>query len=220
MGEYPMAHLNYSGKVVLRRSLSSLSAPAILMKWLSLLSNSLSPDDNLFISWIESAPTLHLSRGNRLYQGQVIKISSGCCNDDFCLWWSSLSNHTISGCLCCQNLKINETIWVIVFLHYVWNFVVKSQFHTPKVWSAPVQGQRDRSWALRDLQARGYYAHGRSLEAVRMTIRGRPTVCRYICAYCGIYLQYSNISAQSHIVIYICSIIIYLRILWFIPTIF
>ena len=167
---------------------------------ISLLSNSLSPDDNLFISWIESAPTLHLSRGNRSNQGQVIKISIGCCNDDFCLLFSSLSNHTISGCLCCQNLKINETTWAF-FLQYVWNFVVKSQFHVPKVWSAPVQGQRDRSWALRDLQARGYYAHGRSLEAVRMTIRGRPTVCRYICTYCGLYLQYSSISA--HIEIYI-----------------
>ena len=160
-----------------------------------------------------------LSRGSRSNQGQVIKISIGSCNDDFYLWWSSLSNHTISGCLCCQNLWINETTWLF-FLQCVWNFAVKSQFHIPKVWSAPVQGQRDRSWALRDLQARGYYAHGRSLEAVRMTIRGRPTVCRYICAYCGIYLQYSNIFAQSHIVIYICSIIIYLRILWFIPTIF
>ena len=101
-----MAHLNYSGKVVLRRSLSSLSAPEILMKWLSLLSNSLSPDDNLFISWIESAPTLHLSRGNRSYQGQVIKISIRRCNDDFCLWLSSLSNHTLitqTACVC-QNL--------------------------------------------------------------------------------------------------------------------
>ena len=210
-----MAHLNCSGKVVLRRSFSS--APAIFMKWLSLLSNSLSPDDNLFISWIESAPTLHLSRGNRSNQGQVIKISIECCNDDFCLLWSSLSNHTNSACLCCQNLKIYETTWAF-FLQSVWNFVVKSQFDIPKVWSAPVQGQRDRSWALRDLQARGYYAHGRSLEAVRMTIRGRPTVCRYIFAYCGLYLQYSNKSA--HTVVYTYNILIYLHILWFMPKIF